>query len=76
VAALEVLVDLDPYGLSSAAACAGWFGSEMAFAMSWQSAATTTSLSAPARSARAAVWQTWVSWSTAKPFVIPANARS
>jgi len=26
--------------------------------------------------ARAAVWQTWVSWSTAKPLVIPARARS
>ena len=44
--------------------------------MSWQSAAATTSRSAPARSARAAVWHTCVSWSTANPFVTPARSRS
>src|SRR5205823_4445853 len=35
--------------------------------MSWHSEATTTSLSAPDRSARVAVWRQCVSWSTANP---------
>src|SRR5438309_1103096 len=50
-----------------AAAMTGWFGTEIALPMSWHSDATTNSLSAPARSARVAVWRQWVSWSVAKP---------
>src|ERR1035441_3772915 len=45
----------------------GWLGTDTALPMSWQSEATTSSSSAPARSALVAVWRQWVSWSTAKP---------
>src|SRR3954468_23855511 len=55
---------------------APWLGTETTLPMSWHSDATTTSLSAPARSASVAVCRQWVSWSTAKPFTIVDNMRS
>src|SRR5688572_3709880 len=55
---------------------AGWFGTLIALPMSWQRLATTTSSSAPARSARVAVWRQWVSWSVAKPSTIESRLRS
>ena len=42
-------------------------------AVSCFDAALTRSSSAPARSARVAVWSEWVSWSTAKPSVTSAR---
>src|SRR5581483_3315555 len=54
----------------------GWLGTEMALPTSWQRAATTTSSSAPARSARVAVCRQWVSWSVANPSVISSSDRS
>src|SRR5687768_6448706 len=48
----------------------------MALPMSWHSEATTTSWSAPARSARVAVCRQWVSWSVANPSVILLRLRS
>src|SRR4051794_8777960 len=44
--------------------------------MSWHSEATTTSSSAPARSARAAVWHACTSWFTANPLVTGSSSRS
>src|SRR3954447_5712910 len=44
-----------------------WLGTDTTLPMSWHSDATTTSLSAPARSASVAVCRQCVSWSTAKP---------
>src|SRR3954452_10651216 len=45
----------------------GWLGTDTALPMSWHNAATTTSSSAPARSASVAVCKQCVSWSVAKP---------
>src|SRR5438270_5936456 len=55
------------YGFRISAAIPPWFGTETTLPMSWHNDATTTSLSAPARSARVAVWRQCVSWSTANP---------
>src|SRR5688572_14675379 len=48
----------------------------MALPMSWHSEPTMTSVSAPASSARVAVWRQWVSWSVAKPSVMALSDRS
>src|SRR5438309_1076586 len=59
---------------------APWLGTDTTLPMSWHSDATTTSASAPARSARVAVCRQWVSWSTAKPSTLvdsmPSRART
>src|SRR4051812_44696059 len=54
----------------------GWLGTLIALPMSWHSEATTTSSSAPARSASVAVCRQCVSWSVAKPSVIELRERS
>src|SRR5687767_11655202 len=59
-----------------AAAIWGCPGTLMALPMSWHRLATTTSSSAPSRSARVAVWRQWVSWSVAKPSVMSDSERS
>jgi hypothetical protein len=48
----------------------------IALPMSWHRAATTTSSSAPARSANVAVCRQWVSWSVTKPSSMSANDSS
>ena len=55
------------YGRRISAAIRGWLGTLTALPMSWQSDATTSSSSAPARSASVAVCRQCVSWSTANP---------
>ena len=54
----------------------GWFMTETALPMSWHSEATTTSVEAPASSARVAVCRECTSWSTAKPTVISSSEAS
>ena len=54
----------------------GWFITDTALPMSWQSEATTTSSEAPASSARVAVCSEWTSWSTAKPSVMSSSEAS
>src|SRR5437588_928467 len=54
---------------------APWLGTETTLPMSWHSDATTTSRSAPARSALVAVCRQCVSWSTANPSTLVDSIR-